>query len=745
MHSKQSPVLIAILVFIITLVIYLATLSPTVSWGDSGEFITVAYTLGIGHPTSYPIYTLLGKLVTTLIPFGNIGWRLNLLSTLAAALSAVMLYFFLLELLSLLIEKSKIEPTTEINPKSEIQNPKLNDVLPLPSSFLPQLVASCGSLLFAFSLTFWQYAVISEVHTLQILYTVSLIYLWFKWYQSGELRFFYTSTLIYGLMLAHHLLSILLLPAFIILILKQRNTIKQTHYKPLWYALILMLFGSLSYLYLIIRSVQSPIINWNAPNTFSGLFSTLTGGDFKMRMFSTSPGMGMESASDYLFILIRNFDRFIYLLGQQWMPNTLHLGIISVWLVILVRSLLVGLGIIGLFQLYRKSRFWFWFSILVVLANLGAVINYQIADIEPYYLSTYLIMIIWIAVGLFTPCNWLKKSMPELTIIPLFLPIVLVLIPLLASYNTVNRHDDYTAYYYAKNSLESVEKNAVILTGGDNDIFPLWYAKYVEKINPKVTIFGSNFLMYPWYAEFFKSEPEFKFTLINHLLYSQKDWGNGLIQNIIEPNELTRPIYITYYENYIAQYRAFIPIGNFLPDLTSIREKQYLAPGILYQLGNSELVNTMINVNPANLETKSNIATFDDTISLRQCILENQKPIKPGAVFTLTLFWQANKKPDKDYRGIMMLPNTAGQIYTVNEKAVFAEKFSPVYSLISTSQWESGKIYREHYRVMIPLTMLEDEYNLTISLLDDKGFVLPSVQGQKQSNPYINCGTIVVK
>jgi hypothetical protein len=741
MHSKQSPLIIAIVIFIVTFVIYLATLAPTVSWGDSGEFITVAYTLGIGHPTSYPIYTLLGKLFTTLIPIGNIGWRLNLLSALAGALSAAVLYIFLQDLL-LILFKTKTPSQPEIDKKKS----EKDIVLSPPYSILPQLAALAGSLLFSFSLTFWQYAVISEVHTVQILLTVSLFYLWFKWYHSGELRFFYTSALVYGLMLAHHYLTVLLLPAFIFLIISKRDKIKETKYKPLLYAFLLILFGWISYLYLLIRSSQFPVINWNAPNTISGLISTLTGGQFKMRMFSTSPGLGMESGSDYFFILIRNFLRFIYLLGQQWIPNTLHLGIISVWIVNLVRCLLVGLGCIGLYRLYRGSRFWFWFSILVVVANLGAVINYQIADIDPYYLATYLILVIWIAIGISALCSWLKKSIPQLTIIPLLIPIVVCLIPLLGSYTTVNRHNDYTAYYYAKNTLESVEKNAVILTGGDNDIFPLWYGKYVEKLNPQVTIFGSNFLMYPWYAEFFRTEPEFKFQLINHLLYSREDWVNGLIKNIIEPNEPNQPIYMTFYEDLLAQQRAFIPIGNFLPDLSSIRDKQFLSAGILYRLVKPENIDSVIQVQKTKLiRPELYIAKFDDSIYLRQCSIENQMPIRPGDVVTVTFFWEADKKPNKDYRGVMMLPNSTGQVYTFNEKAVFAEKFSPVYSLISTSQWDPGKIYTESYRVMIPLKMPTDKYNLTISILDDKGYVSTSAPEQKESNPYIICGKIEVK
>lgn len=77
---------------LISFIVYLLTLAPTVYWGDSGELITVAYTLGIAHPSGYPTYTLLGHLFTY-IPFGSIAWRVNLMSAVFASLAVMLLYF----------------------------------------------------------------------------------------------------------------------------------------------------------------------------------------------------------------------------------------------------------------------------------------------------------------------------------------------------------------------------------------------------------------------------------------------------------------------------------------------------------------------------------------------------------------------------------------------------------------------------------------------------------------------------
>jgi hypothetical protein len=60
--------LIGILLFLISFCVYLATMSRSVGFTDSGELAAVVCTLGIAHPTGYPLFTLLGRL-WTMIPF----------------------------------------------------------------------------------------------------------------------------------------------------------------------------------------------------------------------------------------------------------------------------------------------------------------------------------------------------------------------------------------------------------------------------------------------------------------------------------------------------------------------------------------------------------------------------------------------------------------------------------------------------------------------------------------------------
>src|SRR5215213_3239514 len=91
--------------FVMSLTLYMRTLAPSLLYGDSAEFQTIAYTLGIGHPTGYPVYVLLAKLFT-LLPRGEIAFRVNLFSAFSAALTIGLIYLILRKLGATIIPSS---------------------------------------------------------------------------------------------------------------------------------------------------------------------------------------------------------------------------------------------------------------------------------------------------------------------------------------------------------------------------------------------------------------------------------------------------------------------------------------------------------------------------------------------------------------------------------------------------------------------------------------------------------------
>ena len=85
---------IGLAVFLVSFGVYAATLARTVGFIDSGELAWASASLGIAHPTGYPLYTLLTYLFVLFLPFFEPVVAINLFSAAAAAAAAV--GFFLL-------------------------------------------------------------------------------------------------------------------------------------------------------------------------------------------------------------------------------------------------------------------------------------------------------------------------------------------------------------------------------------------------------------------------------------------------------------------------------------------------------------------------------------------------------------------------------------------------------------------------------------------------------------------------
>ena len=86
----RVPFSLVIATFLIAVLgVYIHTAAPNVLSGDSAEFQFAAPLLGVPHPTTYPLYILLGKLTTLVVPIGEIAWRVTILSSVCAALTTI--------------------------------------------------------------------------------------------------------------------------------------------------------------------------------------------------------------------------------------------------------------------------------------------------------------------------------------------------------------------------------------------------------------------------------------------------------------------------------------------------------------------------------------------------------------------------------------------------------------------------------------------------------------------------------
>jgi 4-amino-4-deoxy-L-arabinose transferase-like glycosyltransferase len=158
--------LFALLSVIIPFSIYLLTLAPSVTFFDSGEFITAIHSLGSPHSPGYPLFVQYAKPFTWL-PFGNIAYRVNIATAISAGLACFGVYLLVRHLL--VGEESVAEKACADN--------------------LKKLVALCASLIFAFSARLWLQSNHDKPYPLFSFLAAMIFYLLFLWrekYRKGE-------------------------------------------------------------------------------------------------------------------------------------------------------------------------------------------------------------------------------------------------------------------------------------------------------------------------------------------------------------------------------------------------------------------------------------------------------------------------------------------------------------------------------------------------------------------------------
>src|SRR5262249_12103481 len=182
----------------IALLVYCLTANPSVTFTDSGELAAVATTLGIAHPTGYPLFTLLGHLWTKLpLPLSPVR-KLNLFAALCTALSVFLFYRIMLELL---------ERVSSGDAAAFVQRRQRHS-----------LIAAATALSYAFARTVWEQATATEVYSLHLLTLQASILLFLR---AEHVRQWAAWAFVLGLSFSNHLTTILIAPATIYLFFKR--------------------------------------------------------------------------------------------------------------------------------------------------------------------------------------------------------------------------------------------------------------------------------------------------------------------------------------------------------------------------------------------------------------------------------------------------------------------------------------------------------------------------------------------
>jgi tetratricopeptide (TPR) repeat protein len=196
----RSDFIAAGIVFFVTLVVYIATLAPNVTLEDSGELITASAKFGVGHPPGYPLWTMSGFILSSLLPFGGLAWRINLLCALFGAISNAVL-----TLLACHSGRWLLQRWTEPEQQAAVR----------PYVFYTGLLVG---LTIGFSDVMWSQAVISAVHgTLNALFinlTLLFFYLWML--EPKKTHRLVLAVFVFALGLTNHHTLVQIIPAFLL-------------------------------------------------------------------------------------------------------------------------------------------------------------------------------------------------------------------------------------------------------------------------------------------------------------------------------------------------------------------------------------------------------------------------------------------------------------------------------------------------------------------------------------------------
>jgi hypothetical protein len=459
-HFFWNENFLAVAISLISFCAYVTTMCRTVSFIDSGELATVATVLGIAHPTGYPLFTLLGRCVV-MLPLGlEEILKLNLFSAFVTA--AAIGVFFKLSLSLWDLFQSRRETGTPPQPGRERRR--------------IATAALTGSLAFAFSTTVWEQSTAIEVYGLHVLLLCMVILTCVRGLkeqiQDGEhtSRQLILSTFVLGLSFSNHLTTILIVPALIYLYVRIFGLGRGT---VLGLAKLIPFFilGLSTYLYLPIRSSAHPPLDWGHPADLERFLWHISGKQYRSWIFS-----GFQSAEKQFTYFVNHF------------PSEFN------WIII-------GFLLFGIWKTFRWNKTLFWFLAIGFLSCLFYSINYDIHDIDSYFLLDYAVVAVFVVFALEVVYRMLEKSFGArvFTVSALIL-CLLPAVQIWGNARTVSESDNYLVEDYTQNILSNLRPNAFVLTyQWDYFVAPSLYYQVVRRQRPDVVIVDKELLRRSWY------------------------------------------------------------------------------------------------------------------------------------------------------------------------------------------------------------------------------------------------------
>ncbi len=486
---RSPPYGFAAATTVVVFAIYLATLAPTTAFWDTSEYIAAAKTLGIPHPPGNPLFVLLAHTFGLLPLAASYAVRINLFAAVTSALAAGLWFLVAERWLRNLVE---------------------DRVLRLGAAF-------AGVLVGATSWTVWNQSTVNEkVYTVSMFFMALVTWLAVHWGDddpgSHRDRWLILIAYLLALTSTNHMMGVLAAPAVAVYVLWTDWRVL-TRPAVLAGIVVAVLIGvSPNYLFLPIRAAQFPPINEGEP-VCRGVLDAIAMkcqplNDVLNRVQYGKPSVFNRQTNSYLEQLANYWQYFSWQFSRDW-PSRLPALTTAIFTV-------TGLG--GLWALLKRDRragiaaaamvFILTFTLVWYLnfkygfsmyPDRSDIINdmREVRERDYFFVCSFAFFGTLFAAGIGVAADSLaKQARTRLAALPVLL---LGVIPLLGNHTTASRSKESVPRDFAIDLLESVEPYGILITAGDNDTFPLWFAQEVEGIRPDVTLANLSLMNTDWH------------------------------------------------------------------------------------------------------------------------------------------------------------------------------------------------------------------------------------------------------
>jgi VanZ family protein len=467
----------------VVFVIYVLTLSPTTAFWDTSEYIAAAKVLGIPHPPGNPLFTLMAHVWGLLPLASSYAMRINLFAAITSAASAA-LWFLVAERW-------------------------LREIVPVRWARIAS--AAAGTLVGALSWTVWNQSVVNEkVYTVSMLSIALIAWLAVRWADTeGGLRRDHLLVLIAYLLAltsTNHMMGVLAIPLVGIYVLwtDWRALLRPAVIVGVISVVIVGL--SINYIYLPIRAGQYPPINEGEP---VGFFSQALK-DVLNRVQYGKPSVFERQTGSFFDQLANYWQYWRWQFARDWT------GVAPV-----ATAIFTVLGVTGLWTLVRRDRraglaalalFFTLTVLLIYYLNFkygfsiypDRTLEREVRERDYFFVASFSFFGVLVALGFGALMKSIVESLRDRGTergrwAAASSVLALALVPLLGNRLTASRAGETLAHDFAIDILQSVEPYGILITAGDNDTFPLWFAQEVEGVRRDVTLANLSLMNTRWH------------------------------------------------------------------------------------------------------------------------------------------------------------------------------------------------------------------------------------------------------